>query len=118
MALAHMERWDEAREPCWPESNLRRETRVFPWSWRESLSTEKHGETRRYLRRALRLDPKDAYANEFLATTYFLQGNLEAALKYWNRAGKPEIAEARSEPVLRVRPALLDHAFAFAPAST
>src|SRR5258707_10764057 len=66
----------------------------------------------------MRLDPKDTYANEFIATIYFLEGNLEAALKYWNRTGKPEIVEVRSEPALRVRPALLDHAFAFAPAST
>ena len=47
------------------------------------------------LHRALQLDPKDEYANEFLATVYFLEGNLEAALKYWNRVGKPQIAEVR-----------------------
>jgi hypothetical protein len=63
------------------------------------------------------LDPADAYADDFAATLYFLEGNLEASLKYWNRAGKPEIADVRSAPALRVRPALLDHAFAFAPAS-
>ena len=32
------------------------------------------------LRRALRLDPADSYTNDFLATVFFLEGNLEAAL--------------------------------------
>src|SRR4029077_3490820 len=83
-----------------------------------AFQQKKHGEARCDLHLALPLDPKDAYANEFLATIYFLEGNLEAALKYWNRAGKPEIVEVRSQPALRVRPALLHPAFAFAPAST
>ncbi len=74
--------------------------------------------TIRELRRALRLSPGDTYANDFLGTTYFVEGNLEAALKYWNRVGKPQIAEVRAEPVPRLSPALLDHAFAFSPAAT
>ena len=84
-----------------------------------AFKQKKYGEAENDMQRALRLDAKDEYANEFLATVYFLEGNLEAALKYWNRIGKPQIAEVRSrEPVLKIRPALLDHAFAFAPAST
>jgi tetratricopeptide (TPR) repeat protein len=74
--------------------------------------------TIRELRRALRLSPGDTYANDFLGTTYFVEGNLEAALKYWNRADKPQIAEVHAEPALRLSPALLDHAFAFSPAAT
>lgn len=70
-----------------------------------------------YLRRALKLAPTDEYANNFLATVYFLQGNLEAALKYWNRIGKPHVAHVRSDPVPHISPALLDHAFAFSPAA-
>ncbi len=71
----------------------------------------------RFLQAALRLNPGDDYANNFLATVYFLEGNTEAALKYWNRAGKPQVDAVRTEPALRVAPALLDRAFAFAPAS-
>jgi hypothetical protein len=41
---------------------------------------------------------------------------VQAALKYWNRIGKPQIENLRIEPGLRVDPALLDRAFAFAPA--
>jgi len=72
----------------------------------------------RLLREALRLVPGDAYANDFLATLYFLDGNLQAALKYWNRIGKPQISIVRADPVPRVSPALLDQAFAFSPAAT
>jgi hypothetical protein len=118
VALAHLERWDDARNALLAGEQLAPRDSRFPIELAGVAFKQKNaGETRRYLRRALLFDPKDAYANEFLATTYFLEGNLEAALKYWNRAGKPEIAEVRSAPALRIRPALLDHAFAFAPAS-
>ena len=53
----------------------------------------------RYLRRALHLDPHDAYGNDFLGTVYFLQGNIEAALKSWNRVNKPAVAEVRTVPI-------------------
>ncbi len=71
-----------------------------------------------WLQRALAIDPHDPYANNFLATLYFLDGNLEAALKYWNRVGKPRIETVRSEPEPSLNPVLLDSAFAFAPGST
>ena len=75
-------------------------------------------QTTHYLRRALLLAPNDTYTNDFLGTSYFLEGNLEASLKYWNRVGKPAIAEVHADPVPRIEPSLLDHAFAFAPAAT
>src|SRR5262249_35046943 len=62
---------------------------------------------------ALRVNPSDTYTNSFLATVYFLQNNTEAALKHWNRAGKPEIENIRIDPPLRTDPVLLDRAFAF-----
>lgn len=70
-----------------------------------------------WLQRALRIDPSDTYANDFLGTIYFLNGNLEAALKYWNRIGKPFIETVQPDQALRLRPVLLDHALAFSPAS-
>lgn len=72
----------------------------------------------RLLRRAVRLVPRDEYANNFLATVYFLEGNLPAALQAWNRVGKPYIDQVSSQPPPGVSPALLDHAFAFSPAAT
>ena len=71
-----------------------------------------------WLRRALRIDGADAYGNEFLATTYFLEGNLDAAIKYWNRVQKPQIENVRSNPQPQVDPILFDHALAFSSAST
>jgi tetratricopeptide (TPR) repeat protein len=70
-----------------------------------------------WIHRALRIDSQDPYANDFLATVYFLEGNLEAALKYWNRVGKPYIESVEPEPVPRLRPALLDRALTFSPAA-
>jgi Tetratricopeptide repeat len=119
VALAHLERWEEAGRALSDGQRLAPSDKRFPIELAGvAFKQKKYGEAKHNLHCALRLDPKDEYANEFLATVYFLQGNLEAALKYWNRVGKPEIAEVRSEPALKVRPGLLDHAFAFAPAST
>lgn len=118
VALAHLERWQEAKSALQAGARLAPGDKRFPIELAGVAFKQKHfSQARHDLHRALRLDPKDAYANDFLATIYFLQGNLEAALKYWNRVGKPKIASVRNEPPLRVRPALLDHAFAFAPES-
>jgi hypothetical protein len=46
-----------------------------------------------------------------------LMGNVEAALKYWNRVQKPFVAEVRFDPQLRVQRLILDRAFAFSPAA-
>ena len=119
VALAHLERWAEAGKALSAGQRLAPRDKRFPIELAGvAFKQKKYGEAKKYLHRALQLDPKDEYANEFLATIYFLQGNLEAALKYWNRVGKPQVAEVPSEPGLKIRPALLDHAFAFAPAST
>src|SRR6266702_2392956 len=71
-------------------------------------------EAKRNLRRALTLNPNDDYANNFLASIYFQEGNLEAALKYWNRAGKPKLEDLTFQPALKLRPLVLDRAFSYA----
>ena len=119
VALAHLERWQEALNALSGGQRLAPNDKRFSIELAGvAFKQKKYGEAKQDLHRALRLDPKDEYANEFLATVYFLQGNLEAALKYWNRVGKPQINEVWNDSAFRVRPALLDHAFAFAPAST
>jgi tetratricopeptide (TPR) repeat protein len=82
-----------------------------------AFKQKNYSKAEHWLHRALKLDPSDSYANNFAGTVYFLQGNLPAALKYWNRVNKPAIENVREEPELRIRPELLDRAFAFAPAS-
>jgi len=84
----------------------------------KSFREEDLAATREHLDSALRVNPGNTYANDFLATVYYLQNNTEAALKYWNRAGKPEIENIRIDPPLRTDRILLDRALAFSRGST
>jgi hypothetical protein len=68
---------------------------------------------RNKLRAALRLNPQDSYSREFLATIYFLEGNLEAALKHWNPVDKPRLRSVVFAPSLRLRDSLRNRALAF-----
>ncbi len=118
LALGQMGRWDESRQA------LEEGRRLAPADPRFrvelagiTFKQKKYAQAAQHLRAAIRLDPQDPYTNNFLATVYFLEGNLEAALKYWNRVGKPAIADVREEPEPRVDAALLDSAFAFSPAA-
>ena len=118
-ALAQLGRWQEAHDAF--ECGVRQQPRDkrFPLELAGVEFKQKHyPKAAHYLRRALRLNPHDSYGNDFLGTVYFLEGNLEAALKYWNRVDKPRVAEVHADPVPHLDPVLLDRAFAFAPAST
>ena len=118
-ALARLERWPQAHAAFKAgERNLTIDVRFPVELAGVDFKLKKYADAASHLRRALRLNPKDAYASEFLATVYFIQGNLEAAVKYWNRVNKPKIANELVDPKPRVNAALLDHAFTFAPAST
>jgi tetratricopeptide (TPR) repeat protein len=117
-ALAQLGRLDEANQAFLIGHRLAPSDKRFPVELAGvAFKQKKNSRAAAWLRRGLRLDPADSYANDFLATLYFLEGNLDAALKYWNRIGKPQITTVRPEHTLRIRPALLDHALAFAPAS-
>ena len=65
------------------------------------------------LHAALHLSPQDAYSREFLATIYLLEGNLEAALKYWNPEEKPRLRSVAFVPPLQLKESLRNHALAF-----
>jgi hypothetical protein len=116
MGLARLTRWAAARAAF--ESGYAKAPRDKRFPLELAGIAFKRGRTaeaRRLLKTALRLDPGDAYANDFLGTVYLLQGNTRAALKYWNRIRKPRVEEIRSAPSPRVDPVLLDRAFTFAP---
>ncbi len=116
IALANLRRWDEARAALLAGRRLRPKDERFSIELGGiAFKQKRYSEAACWLRRGLRLKPRDAYANDFLATIYFLEGNTEAALKYWNRVGKPKIHSMQIQPGLRVDPALLDRALAFAP---
>ncbi len=114
LALAQLQRWDEAKKSF--EAGLLHHPRY------ERLLVELAGvdyhqkhytQAKYFLRRALSIDPRDSYANNFLASIYFLEGNLEAALKYWNRADKPRLADLSYSPKPVLNPLILDRAFDF-----
>jgi tetratricopeptide (TPR) repeat protein len=116
IALTRLGRWNEA------EKILKQGLRQLPGDKRYPLELagvyfkqKKYSNAANYLRRTLRLDPADSYANDFLASVYFLLGNLDAALKYWNLVSKPLIEDVQFDPQPKVDPVLLDYAFAFAP---
>ena len=118
-ALAHLERLPQAHAAFEDGQRAQPNDERFPVELAGVDFKQKHyADATSHLRRALKLNPKDAYANEFLATLYFLENNLEGAIKYWNRVNKPKIANVLVDPKPRLNPALLDHAFTFAPAST
>jgi tetratricopeptide (TPR) repeat protein len=117
-ALAQLGRWSDAQRAFAAGARLQPGDKRFPLELAGvAFKQRRYPLAVRYLRRALHLDPTDSYGNDFLGTVYFLQGNVEAALKYWNRVGKPQIAEVRSQPTPLVNAALLDRSMAFTPAS-
>lgn len=118
LALGQLQRWEEARKAF--EAGLVRNPRDARFlvelagiDYRE----KKFSRAKKELRRALTISPRDAYANDFLASIYFLQGNLEAALKYWNRTSKPVLTDLTFDPQPRLKPSLLDRPLAFSPGS-
>jgi len=118
-ALSRLGRLEDARKAFQAGARLHPSDERFPLELAGVAFKQKlYPEATRYLHRALELAPSDSYANDFLGSVYFLQENLDAALKYWNRAGKPQIAEIRTEPTPQLDPVVLDRAFAFSPAST
>jgi predicted double-glycine peptidase len=78
---------------------------------------ENFPEAEKQLRTILRSQPDDLFTNDFLGTTYQLDDNFDAALKYWNRADKPRLREIQIEPPLKIDPVRLDTTFAFSRAS-
>lgn len=118
VALARLERWPEAMKAFEAGRKLAPRDKRFPLEL-AGVAYKQHDFRRAkvQLHEALRLDASNHYARDFLATVYLLEGNLEAALKYWNPIGKPRIEDIEPDPQPHVNPVLLDHAFAFAPAS-
>jgi hypothetical protein len=114
LALAHLERWGDARAAF--ESGRRKSPRDSRFSAelagvaykQKNLSLAK-----RELRTALRLNPADSYSREFLGTIFFLEGNLEAALTYWNPIAKPRLNSVAFEPTPRLNERVFRQAIAF-----
>jgi tetratricopeptide (TPR) repeat protein len=116
LALAHLQRWPEAAQTF--EAGLAghpRDARFLTELAGIAYREKQLSRAKRELRRALAINPHDDYANDFLASIHYLEGNIEAALKYWNRTGKPKLADLTFNPRPRLSPLILDRTFLFSP---
>src|SRR5215472_6079483 len=69
VALARLERWDDARQALLEGSRERHDDKRFPVELAGVAFKQKNYPlAASYLRRALELDPHDSYSNDFLAT--------------------------------------------------
>ncbi|MDE3179008.1 MAG: tetratricopeptide repeat protein [Acidobacteriota bacterium] len=116
MALAKLKRWVGAESAFQCGRRKAPHDQRFPTELGGVEFLEgQYGAAKRYLREAVRIDPQDDYANTFLASLYALDDNLPAAIKYWNRAGKPVISAIHVAPQKSVDPLILPRALAFSP---
>ena len=114
LAFARLEKWDEAKGAFEAGARKSRRDSRFPVELAGVAYKQKDFPlAKKNLETALRLNPADVYANEFLATIYFLEGNLEAALKHWNREEKPRLRRVAFEPSLKLNETLRNRAVDF-----
>jgi len=114
MSLAKLQRWRDARAAL--EAGRRKspgEARFLVELAGVDYKLKDFRSAKRELRAALKLDPRDSYTREFLGTLYFLEGNLEAALKYWDAIEKPRLRNVSVQPPAKIDPALLQDALGF-----
>lgn len=118
MALAHLQRWDDARAALLAgHQQCRADKRFATELAGVAFQQKRYPEAAHWIKKALRLDPHDEYANDFAGTVFLLMGNLDATLKYWNRIQKPRIENLQTDPNLKVQRLLLERAFVFSPQS-
>jgi hypothetical protein len=116
MVLARLERWSEARVAF--SQGAKKAPRDVRFLVERAGAEYKLNDFRAAkcdLRKALRLHSQDSYVAEFLGTIYLLEGNLEAALKYWNHVDKPRLAAVEALPSAKTEKRLFDRAVAFSP---
>lgn len=116
LALAKLQEWNESRLVLEAgHAKAPREPRFLIELAGVNYKHKDFSSAKRHLRAALRLDPRDAYTHEFLGTIYFLEGNLEAALKYWNPIEKPRLRTVAVQPTPHLAKNILDRAIDFNP---
>src|SRR5713101_683124 len=114
LALARLEKWGEAKLAF--DAGFRKtpgDSRFLVELAGLAYKQKDFRTAKSNLRGARKLNPRDGYSNEFLATIYFLEGNLEAALKYWNPVDKPRLRSVAYAPSLKLKESLRDRAVAF-----
>jgi tetratricopeptide (TPR) repeat protein len=114
LALARQQQWNDARN-AFVAAHLKNpsDPRFLVELAGIDYKQNNFSAAKRNLRAALRLGSRDNYTRDFLGTIYFLEGNLEAALKYWNPIDKPRLRSVAVQPPPRLDPTLLTRAIAF-----
>lgn len=113
LAEARLERYDEARAVLEAGRGQFPRDKRFPLELAGVAYRQKRlGEAQARLRQALRIDPADKYGNEFLGSLYLLDRDIPAALKYWNRIGKPLIQDVAIAPPPALNDVLRERAIA------
>ena len=116
LALAKLQNWSEARLALEVgHAKAPRQPRFLVELAGVDYRQKNFSSAKSHLRAALRLDSRDAYTREFLGTIYFLEGNLEAALKYWNPIEKPRLRSVAVQPPPRLLGTILQRAMDFNP---
>src|SRR5437868_11268317 len=81
-ALSHLGRWSDARAAFKAGQKQLPIDKRFPQELAGvAFQQKQYARAAKEMQRALALDARDQYANDFLGTIYFLQGNIPAALK-------------------------------------
>jgi len=116
LALARLQQWRRSRVAF--EAGHRkapREPRFLVELGGVDYKQKDFSAAKRHLGAAAGLDSRDAYTREFLGTIYFLESNLEAALKYWNAIDQPRLRTVAAEPPPRLERTILNRAILFNP---
>jgi Flp pilus assembly protein TadD len=114
LSLAKLQRWDDARAAFMDGHRMApQEARFLVELAGVDYKLKDARAAKHELRAALKLEPHDAYTHEFLGTLYFLDSNLEAALKYWNAIEKPRLRNISVQPRPKLDSALLHDAIGF-----
>ncbi|HET9994051.1 MAG TPA: hypothetical protein VFQ18_01475 [Candidatus Acidoferrum sp.] len=114
LSLARLQKWSEAKQAL--EAGARKapkDPRFFVELAGVAYKQKDFRTAKGYLLKALRMRPEDSYSRQFLATIYFLEGNLVAALKYWNPEDQPRIRSVVFAPPLQLNESLRNRALAF-----
>ena len=118
IALARMQQWPQAR------AALMEGERACPLQKRFDIELagiaferKLYPEAAAWVGRRVEAGRERRISNDFAGTVYLLMGNINAALKYWNRIGKPYVNAIEFDPQLRVQRLVLRPCFAFSPAA-
>jgi len=114
LALARKQQWDESRQ-AFASGHLKSpsDPKFLVELAGIDYKQNDFSAAKRNLHAALHLGSRDSYTFDFLGTVYFLQGNIEAALKYWNAIDKPRLRKVGVQPAPRLDETLLHRAITF-----